>query len=186
MSRSWSAIPETKRAGMSRRFALSIAVDELAAPEPPADAAARPPRFDELLAAAADPADRLAGSLARALDSDAGARAAFEALVRDHALCWFPAAAAAAGEEGLDAREEAGFRVWIRPSSAGPDQVYVLIRAGEGGGGPPAALVAFPPEAPPVCAALPEGIDGVHQLIERADSPLVRAIRDPASTLALR
>lgn len=184
MSRSWSAIPEAERADMSRRFALSLAAEELAAPEPPAGA--RPPRFDELYAAALDPAGRLPGPLAKALADDARARAEFESLLRGHSVCWFPAAAAAASEEALDAREEAGFRVWIRRSSADAEQVYVLIRAGEGSAGRPTALVVLPPGEAPLCAALPEDVDGVYQLIERGDSPLVGALRDPASKLALR
>ena len=186
MSRTWSTIPEAEQAGMRRRFALSLAADELAAPEPPADAGERRPRFDEMLAAAVDPAGRLGGPVAQALLSDVETRSSFEALLRDHALCWFPPAAAAAGEEGLDAREEAGFRVWIRPSSADPDQVYVLVRVAEGSRSRPAVLVALPHGGAPVCAVLPDDIDGVYQLVEHAESPLVRAVRDPASKLALR
>lgn len=186
MSLKWSAIPEGERSAMSRRFSVELAADELAAQEGPPGVGARPPRFDELYAAARDPSARLAGPLARALASDPDARRAFEALLSDHSLCWFPAAAAAAGGEGLDAREEAGFRVWVRRSSADPEQVYVLIRVAEGSAGPPAALVALPPGGEPVCAALPEDVDGVYQLIEHEGSPLVRVVRDPASRLALR
>ena len=186
MSRRWMAISEAERDAMTRRFALGLAAEALAAQPAPPDTGVRPPRFDELYAAARDPVASLAGPLALALAADPGARLAFEALLRDHSLCWFPPAAAAAGEEGLDSREEAGFRVWLRPSSAGPDQVYVLIRLAEGRAGKPSALVALPPGGPPVCAALPEDIDGVYQLIEREDSALVRAVRDPASKLALR
>lgn len=186
MSLKWSEIPEGERAAMSRRFAAELAADELAAQEAPPGAGARPPRFDELYAAAMDPQAHLAGPLARALASDPDARTAFEALLSDHSPCWFPAAAAAAGGEGLDSREEAGFRVWIRRSSADPDQVYVLIRVAEGSAGRPAALVALPPGSEPVCAALPGDVDGVYQLIEREGSPIVRAVREPASRLALR
>ncbi len=171
---------------MSRRFAVELAVDELTGQEAPPGFGARPPRFDELHAAARDPSARLDAPLARALGFDSEARVSFEALLSDCAVCWFPAAAAAAGGEGLDAREEAGFRVWVRPSSAGEGQVYVLIRVAEGSALGPSSLVALPPDGEPVCAALPEDIDGVYQLIEREDSGLVRAIRDPASKLALR
>ena len=83
-------------------------------------------------------------------------------------------------------REEDGFRIWISPSSTGDDQVYVLIRAAEARIGTPSVLVALPSKGQPVCAALPEAIDGVYQLIERADSALVRALRDSSSKLALR
>ena len=185
MSPSWSSLPEPVRERMRRRFALSVAADALAAPEePPSEI--RPPRFDELHAAARDPLAALTEPLAAALAADGRARAAFEALLRDGAVCWFPLAAAAAGPGGLDSREEAGFRIRLRPSSAGHDQVYVLIDAGERGDVGPRAIVALPPAGPPVCVALPEDIDGVYQLIELEDSPLVRAIRDPASKLALR
>ena len=185
MSRSWSTLSEPVRQRLRGRFALSVAADALAAPEEPPKEV-RPPRFDQLHAAARDPLTALTEPLAAALAADDRARAAFEALLRDGAVCWFPLAAAAAGAAGLDAREEAGFRIRLRPSSAGHDQVYVLIHAGEGRDVKPRAIVALPSVGPPVCVPLPEDIDGVYQLIEREDSPLVRAIRDPASKLALR
>ena len=185
MSRRWNSMSEAERAELCRRFALALAADELAAPDPPAGT--RPPRFDELYAAALDPVSALDASLSGRLTADAAARAAFEAALRDNALCWFPVAAAAAGGGSADdVREEDGFRVWIRPSSAGDGQVYVLVRAAEGRAGKPAALVALPPDGPPASVVLPEDIDGVYQVIAREESALVRAIRDPAAKLALR
>ena len=185
MSRSWSTLSEAEQERVRRSLALSVAADALAAPEEPPEGV-RPPRFDRLYAAARDPLAALTPALAAVLAADDRARAAFEALLREGAACWFPPAAAAAGPAGLDAREEEGCRIWLRPSSAGHDQVYVLIRAAEGRDAKPTAIVAIPPREPPVCAPLPEDIDGVYQLIEREDSPLVRSIRDPASRLALR
>ena len=185
MSRRWSAIQEAERSEMARRFADDLAADELVAGEAPAEADARPPRFDELYSAAMAPVAALSDSLSVSLETDVAVRTAFEAMLQDCALCWFPAAAAASSGD-LNLREEEGFRIWIRPSSAGGDQVYVLIRAEEGRTGKAVALVALPPDGPPVREALPEAIDGVYQLIERSDSALVRAIRDSASKLALR
>lgn len=184
MNGRWNSMSEAERAGLRRRFALALAADELAAPDPPAGT--RPPRFDELYTAALDPVSTLDASLSGFLTADAAARSAFEAVLRDNALCWFPVAAAAGGGSADDVREEGGFRVWIRPSSAGDGQVYVLVRAAEGRAGKPAALVALPPGGPPASVALPGDIDGVHQVIAREDSALVRAIRDPAAKLALR
>ena len=185
MSWRWGMMGEAERAPMAQRFAADLAADELASGEAPAAAAERPLRFDELYTAAVDPIGALGKRLLEEMAEDAASRAVFEAVLQDRALCWFPAAAAASGGD-LDMREEDGFRIWVRPSSAGGDQVYVLIRATEGRTGTPSALVALPPEGPPASAALPEAIDGVYQLIERADSALVRAIRDSASKLALR
>ena len=98
MSRRWSTMAETETAAVRRRFAAALAADELAAPEPPHGA--RPPRFDELYAAALDPVAGLGDALAGALADDAGARAEFEAIIRDVSVCWFPVAAAAAGGGG--------------------------------------------------------------------------------------
>ena len=120
---------------------MALAADELVDPDPPPGT--RPPRFDELYAAALNPASALDASLSGSLTADAAARAAFEAMLRDNALCWFPVAAAAGGGSADDMREEGGFRVWIRPSSAGDGQVYVLIRATEGRAGKPAAKLAL-------------------------------------------
>ena len=185
MRRRWSATGEAQRAAMAQRFAAMLAADELASRDAEEAPAERPLRFDEVYAAAVDPVTAFRGRLPERLAEDATSRAAFEAVLRDCAVCWFPAAAAASTGQ-LDRREEDGFCIWIRPSSAGGDQVYVLISAEEGRAGTPSALVALPPGAPPVHAPLPEAIDGVYQLIERADSELVRAIRDSAAQLALR
>ena len=185
MSLRWSMMKEVERAEMSRKFALDLAADEMAAGEAPAVTEERPLRFDELYAAAEDPVAALSEALSARLAADEGACATFEAILWDRSVCWFPAAAAASSG-GLDMREEEGFRIWIRPSSAGRDQVYVLIRAAEGQSPQPAALVALPRDGPPARADLPEAIDGVYQLIESAESTLVRAIRDSASKLALR
>ena len=185
MSRRWSMIGEAERAAMARRFTMDLEVEELIAREAPDAPAGRPLRFDELYSAAVDPIGSLDERLSHRLASDAASRATFEAILRDRAYCWFPAAAAASSGD-VDMREEDGFRIWIRPSSAGGDQVYVLLRLAEGRTEAPSALVALPSQGPPANAALPEAIDGVYQLIERADSALVRTIRDSASKLALR
>ena len=185
MSRRWSMMNDAERAAMSCCFAAELAADELAAGEARAEEEGRPLRFDELHAAAMDPIAALGESVSARLAACAESRAEFEAVLRDCAICWYPAAAAAAGGE-LDSREGEGFRIWIRPSSAGSDQVYVLIRAEQGRAGTPVSLVALPPDGPHTSTALPEAIDGVYQLIERTDSALVRAIRNSASKFALR
>ena len=185
MSRYWSAVPNAEREALYRRLALELAVDEMV----PGDAEAvvtRPPRFDELYAAALDLDSVLALSFTAGLAAHAGSRRVFESLLRDTAVCWFPAAAAAAGVgEGLVAREEDGFKISIRPSSADGDQVYILVQIAEGRDIKPVALVAIPASGAPLRAVLPEEIDGVYQLIELGDSEIARAIRDPASKLAL-
>lgn len=184
MSRFWSAVPDSEREALYRRLALDLAIDDLV----PAEAAAvtRPPRFDELYAAALDPDAEPAPSFAAGFAAHPDSQRAFESLLRDTAICWFPAAAAAAdGDEGLVAREEEGFEISIRPSSADRDQVYILVELAEGRDVKPVALVAIPAHGTPVRATLPEDIDGVYQLIELGDAAIVRAIRDPASKLAL-
>ena len=182
MSPRWSEMTKDERETLRLRLAVDLAVDELASA--PAVAACKP-RFDEIRAAALEPAGAMDESLAAALAVDAEIRATFEALVGEAALCWFPAAAAAADGEGLEVRTEDGFSIEIHPSSAAGDQVYVLIRCAEGRDAKPTALVVFPGEGAPVRAVLPEDIDGVYQLVERRDSPIVRALHDPASRLAI-
>ena len=186
----WSAIPPARRDAMRRRFAALLAADLLAEPDepPPLAAKTRPVRFDELYEAASNPTAPIAPRVANALEAGSGGpRAEFEALLEANAAFWFPVAAAASGEEGLDRREASGARIDIRPSAAGEGQVYVLVRTEDGARHTkPVALVAVPPNGPPLRAPLPEDIEGVHQLIEHEDSALVRALRDPASKLALQ
>lgn len=88
MNGRWNSMSEAERAGLRRRFALALAADELAVPDPPAGT--RPPRFDELCAAALDPVSALDASLSGFLTADAAARSTFEAVPRDNALCWLP------------------------------------------------------------------------------------------------
>ena len=188
-NRKWNAIAPARRDTMRRRFAVRFAADLLAEPDAlpaPPEAEPRPVRFDELYEAASNPSAPVAGRVAAALEADPDLRAEFEALLEVCAMGWFPVAAAAAGEEGLDRRETDGFRIDVRPSAVGAGQVYVLIRVEDGRDAKPAALVAMPPDGPPLRVPLPEDIEGVYQLIEHEGSALVRAIRDPASKLALR
>ena len=189
MNSKWSAISPARRDAMRRRFAILFAADLLAEPHAPPvrpETDTRPLRFDELYEAASNPSAPIAGRVAGALATDPDLRTEFEALLDAHAVCWFPVAAAAAGKEGLGRREADGFRIHVRSSAAGAGQVYVLIRVEDGRDAKPAALVALPPDGPALRVPLPEAIEGVYQLIEQEDSALVRAIRDPASKLALQ
>lgn len=185
MSPRWSEITEVERESLRLRLAMELAVDELVSVPQPPNAIAWRPRFDEIHAAVLDPAEAMDETFEASLATSRQIRETFEFLLRDVALCWFPTAAAAADGAGLDMRAEDGFSIETHPSSAEGDQVYVLIRCAEGRDTKPSALVVFPGEGAPVRTALPEDIDGVYQLVERRDSPLVRAIRDPSSRLAL-
>lgn len=186
MSRKWNEIPEAEKQRMRHRFDVLLTSDLLIDPEEPPQAENRPVRFDEIYRIATDPAAPIDRRICDALDSDARLKRDFESLLEAASICFFPVAAAAAGVDGLDEREEDGFRLRIRASSAGDDQVYVTIRLKEGWDRPPTALVALPSGQAPVRVPLPEDIDGVYQLIEPADSPVVKAIRDPNSSLVLQ
>ena len=185
MSPRWSEMTKVEREKLRLRLAVDLAADELVSTPAPTDTATRKPRFDEIHAAALDPAGSMDERIVAALAADVGLSATFESLICDAALCWFPVAAAAADDEGIEMRAEDGFSIQILPSSAENAQVYVLIRCAEGRDAQPSALVIFPGEGAPVRTALPEDIDGVYQLLDHFDSPLVRAIRDPGSRLAL-
>ncbi len=186
MSRKWNEIPEAEKQDMRHRFDVLLTADLLIDPEEPFQEENRPVRFDEIYTIATDPGAPIDGRISGALESNVRLKRDFEALLESTAICWFPVAAAAAGIDGLDEREEDGFGLRIRASSAGDDQVYVMIRLKEGWDKMPAALVALPPDSAPVRIPLPEEIDGVYQLIEASDSAIVTAIRDPKSRLALQ
>ena len=186
MSKNWNEIPDVEKQEMSHRFDVLLAADLLIDPEEPPREEDRPVRFDEIYEIATNPGAIIDVRVANAFKTDARSRRDFEALLKSTAVCWFPVAAAAAGIDGLNEREDDGFGLRIRASSAGDDQVYVMIRLKEGQVNPPTALVAISPDESPVRIPLPEEIDGVYQLIEAVDSPIVRAIRDPKSRLALQ
>lgn len=186
MSRKWNEIPEAEKQVMRHRFDVLLTADLLVDSEDPPREDTRPVLFDEIYRIATDPAASIDGRISNALETDAALKVDFEALLESTAICWFPVAAAAGGLDGLTEREEDGFQIRLRPTSAGDDQVYVLIRLKEGWDRPPTALAVLPPDGAPARVLLPEEIDGVYQLVEATDSVLVKAIGDPKSKLALQ
>lgn len=186
MSRKWNEIPDVEKQQMRDRFDVLLTADLLIEPDEPLQAEERPVRFDEIYRIATDPMALIDPRISEALETDARLKQDFEGLLETASICFFPVAAAAAGTDGLVEREEDGFRLRVRASSAGDDQVYVTIRLKEGWDRLPTAFVALPQGHAPVRVPLPEDIDGVYQLIEAADSTIVEAIRDPKSRLALQ
>jgi hypothetical protein len=179
MSASWSVLGAEGQRIAQRQFVEREAADRLLAGSDPGT---RRPGFADLYAWATDP-DRAFGPAEReALLRDSLLRRSFALLVARLASLRVEAAAAAASGR-LDARSGRGLSVRLVASRADPMQVYVVIEIEPGV--PASLLLVLRDGVPAARLALPASIDGHVQLIEASDSPLVAALRDPATELVL-
>jgi len=194
MSMKWSELSEEARAEIGRDLDAALTADLLSEPAAPAaaeasysavDEVAPRVRFHDLYAALNGPESRMPPRIARGLLVDRRLRADFDALVRATALTTAPAAAAAAGVGQLDGREEADFSLRLTPSRADGTQIYVTLRPKTAFDRPPGFLLAMPADGAPIKAALPEEIDGVYQLLLEEGDPLISALRDPKTEIAI-
>jgi hypothetical protein len=179
MSASWSALGVEGQRFAARHFAEREAADELLVMSEPQT---RRPTFTDLYAWATDPEHAFGSAEREALLRDPVLRRSFTLLVGRLASLRVPAAAAASSGR-LDARSGQGVSVRLVPSRADPKQVYVLLEIERD---VQASLLLVLRDGVPVARlALPETPDGHLQVIEANDSPLVGALRDPATELVL-
>ena len=98
-------------------------------------------------------------------------------LIRERSICYFPRQAAADSGE-LISREANGFQVHVHPSQVEQTQMFVLIHLAAGKKVVPKTMFILKSGCPPVKRALPPPQDGVIQLLEDAETDVVRALRD--------
>lgn len=98
-------------------------------------------------------------------------------LIREKSLCYFPRQAAADSGE-LISREANGFQVHVHPSQVEQTQMFVLIHLAAGKKVVPKTMFILKSGRPPVKRVLPPPQDGVIQLLEDAETDLVRALKD--------
>ncbi len=141
--------------------------------------------FRRLHAYATGTGDLDDAEISRALAEDANLQADLRALLAKTALNHLPEVAAASSGE-LTTRESAGCRIRIEPSRAEPDQAYVIIELVDREAPFPTMLFTFNAEGRSDTLALPEGRDGVVQVLLDADAPVLQSLRDHASEVFLR
>lgn len=140
--------------------------------------------FSELAHSLLRPDGNGAGEVLDRAFGDPDRAATVDALLRRMALAEFPTAAAASGG-GFEMREHGGFRLRLEPSLAVDGPTYLLIERMRPETALPRLLVAVPPDARPVYVVLPEADTLPIQLILDAETPFLRAFRDPDSRLYL-
>ncbi len=141
--------------------------------------------FRRLHAYATGSGDIEDSELTRALAEDENLRADLHALLAKTALNHLPEVAAASSGE-LSSRESAGCRIRIEPSRAEPDQAYVIIELVDREAPFPTMLFTFNAEGRSDTLALPEGRDGVVQVLLDADAPVLESLKDHAAEVFLR
>ena len=141
--------------------------------------------FSRLFGYADDPNPAPDPELERALALDPGLRADFRRLVERIARHHVPRLAAAAGGE-IARRDGDGCRIRLESSLAEPDQTYVIIELTDRGAPAPARLFVVDAEDHCSAFALPPSRDGVIQMLEDGESPIVRGLRDVQTEVFLR
>lgn len=122
--------------------------------------------------------------LRRALAEDEHLRADLNALLVKTATNHLPEVAAASSQE-LTLRESAGCRIRIEPSRAEPDQVYIIIELLDRAAGLPTTLVSCTAEGRYDRLELPEGRDGVVQVLLDNSAPVLESLRDHGTEVFL-
>lgn len=132
------------------------------------------PSFAELYAYAnggAAPANLL-----QALTKNADVACDFQRLLENRAAVHFPRAAAAS-TGAMEQRQVPGARMFLRPSRADDDQVYLIVALDDPASAP-TTMIALRVDQPPERAVLPAFKDGRAQLLLDKSSALVQAFQD--------
>jgi len=122
--------------------------------------------------------------LERALGANARLMQSYEKLLNKHSLYHLPRAAAAASGE-LEERVGDGFSIRVKPSLSKPDQIYMLIELADPDESSATKLVLKSSQGKYHHEILPEGADGVVQLVTDSGSDLMRYFQDPGSEVFL-
>lgn len=109
---------------------------------------------------------------------------ALATLAHRFALADLPAVAAAS-DGALSMREAGDFRMRVEQSLEASGPVYLIVERLVDGGEMPRLAIGLPQEGEPVMLALPQGDDGMVQLLLDADAPLLRLFGDPDSRVLL-
>ena len=144
-----------------------------------------PAGFAELYAFATDPQAEMTPRLNAALAANVKLRRDLDALLSRTAIYQFPRAAAASSGD-LDSREGDGFKLLLKASRAGADQLYVILELGDFAEQDPKALVLRGEGGLFLKQPLPVPVNGRIQMVAEAGSDLVNALRDVKTELYLQ
>jgi len=111
------------------------------------------------------------------LATDSNVSADFERLLENRATAYFPRAAAAASTGAMEQRQVAGARIFLRPSHADDDQVYLIVALDDPTAAPQ-MLIALRSGEAPERAQLPGFKNGRAQLLLDKSAALVQAFQD--------
>lgn len=172
---------ETTRTAVSQRFADHDAVRQAVTA---ADLASPAIGFNRLYDYATGGQDR-DHEVARVLDANPRLRADLRVLLAKVALNHLPEVAAASSGE-LDVRETDQCRIRFEPSRAEPDQVYLIVELVDRSAPMPSVLFTCTADDRSDRIDLPEGRDGVIQLLLDRSAPVLESLRDHNAEVYLR
>lgn len=178
----WADRTPEERDRLARAFAGLHGADTML---DPGFGPAVPAAMSALFRAATDPATPLPAGLVGRMAADPALRADFDRLLARVARYRMPRAAAA-GTGALDRRAGDGVTLRLRPSSARPDQVHVLIDLPDTGPeDSPTVLIVRDGSGRVWKHGLGEPVEGIVRLLLAADDPCVTALGDPATEIDL-
>ncbi len=121
-----------------------------------------------------------------ALHHDPALRVEFRHILAGTAATRFRAAVAAATGTEILQREAEGCRIRLEQSVAVPTQYFVIIEFTETEASTPERLFIVDSEDRCAFFSLPQARDGIIQLLEESDSPIVTGLRDATTEVFLR
>jgi hypothetical protein len=135
--------------------------------------------FGRLYAFACNPEPSLDPEVSAALKKDVRLAAHFCRIVESCAIANLPRVAAA-DTNSITIREGNGCRVWLEPSEAEPDQVYLIIKL-SGPDVKPKNMILFDEGLYKLSHSLPPARNGTIQLLFQHDDELIEALSRPKS-----
>lgn len=172
---------DTGRQAVAARFADYDAVRDVVAAAGSATPALSFARLYDYATGAAD-SD---GQIDQALQASPRLRADLRLLLGKVAINTLPEVAAA-GSGDLESRETDQCRIRIEPSRAEPDQVYVIIELVDPAAPLPSVLFTCTTDDRSNRIDLPEGRDGVIQVLLDRTAPVLTSLRDHKAEVYLR
>jgi len=174
MTRSWNAMSDDEKQATSTLFDALNAMDAL---EGRGKATSKSIGFADIYEYANNPNGVMSAELGAALIGNAGLRRDLDQLIARMSVYHFPKAAAASSGD-LESREGDGYKIRLKTSRANESQVYVIVEISNTDALPPESLVVKLENGRYIKQALPEGLNGIYQLLLNTRTEMVSALRN--------
>lgn len=181
----WKDMGPKEREAAERAFEMLSHYDGLTRAMRQEETGEAGPSFAALYRYATDPQAMLNPQQSRALARDLKLQDALERLLAKNSIYHFPRVAAASTGT-VEERDGDGFNIKLKQSRADAGQVYIILTLESHIEEQPSCLMMKREDGSYLKQPLPEDIDdGVAQMLEAADSDIVKALQDVKTELYL-